>query len=867
MVAFIALGHLTLAQPSLNRLKMSVFDWQNRVFKQTAFMANGRTTIALNKIMKLILHIIPFFLAVACFAQPTGHQRIFFEILDQGDTIHFESNFRKGEIGSKQNLRYKNYQLNDISKDKTGFEFYRRDEYIHKTLMTDDHHIQIIRNGTDIMQIEILNAFNMYFLSIAFQKGNFKMVVNDGKENQWYVNTLPYKLMNTNSNVYNITPKDWSVFEVTSDKTEQDYFISEQFKKQQLLAKPVIPEDDPNFRNPRRINTLRIETADYNFDGQKDYREHKLNKQKEWNYFIYKDSIKGHVLDSLMSSLNITKFDVEKKTFEAKRYGKRNEEFLQTDTYEFVLGKATLVSKKPTIDTSIKDAQKDIEEKTSSIQTYLIKPFKFVLEKNTPGIAIPSEKGYYANKISVYNQNENKLIYSMVAVGNKLKEAEGCSDSLQIADYNFDGFPDFRVCNNSVSGKHIYYIYHPKRNTFLIEYTLTELNGLKFDFINKTAKGSTDRKEFTAYPWNSPYQYYMEALQFEGSKLENLTVTTTVYGGSTYLSAKCKYINQKRIYEGDTIAIALQKKNLLIKEVGPFKFEIEFNPEERKTSGEKGAYVKVLNIFKGDRKVGQFEMHGNYLSEVPHWLDSMEIADYNFDGYPDIRMYNSRINNGTYSYFIFNPEQDVQQFYIESWFSGLLESEFIPSQKIMKGKIVESNLTRHFFLKNDTLTITIQDNDLTKPPFIEESIYNHGNRKGLRSAYRKLEPELKKEYGDYNFDGYEDFRQQSKKSPYYYDAFIYNPQKEAFEKDTLLSKFEVFNYNKLEKKLNGYYRIRADETTWQTQYFQWSFTEQKIVLYQEQVCHSRYPMGESQRCVVSKLVNGKWIVTETFGAE
>lgn len=817
--------------------------------------------------MKLILLIIPFILALTCFAQPTGHQRIFFEILDQGDTIHFANNFRKGEFGSKQNLRYKNYQLIDISKDKTGFAFYRRDEFIHKTLMTDDHHIQIIRNGTDIMQIEILNAFKVYFLSIAFQKGSFRMVVNDGKENQWFVNTLPYKLMNTNSNVYNLTPKDWSAFEVISDKTEQDYFISQQFETQQLLAKPVIPEEDPNFRNPRRINTLRIETADYNFDGQKDYREHKLNKNKEWNYFIYKDSITGYVLDSLMSRLNITKFDFEKKTFEANKYGKSNKEFSQTDTYEFILRKATLVSKKPAIDDSIKDAQKEQEEKTTSIQTYAIRPFKFVLEKNTPSIAIPSEKGYYANKISVYNQKDNKLIYSIVAVGNKLKEAEGCSDSLQISDYNFDGYPDFRVCNNSVNGKHIYYIYHEKRNTFLIEHTLTELNGLKFDFEHKTAKGSTDRKEFTAYPWDSPFQYYMEALQFEGSKLENLTFTTTVYGGSTYLSAKCKYINQKRIYEGDTIGLEIQKKNLLIKDVRPFKFEMEFNPEERKTSGEKGAYVKVLNIIKGERTVGHFEMHGNYLKEVSHWLDSLEIADYNFDGYPDIRMYNSNMGNGSYVYLLFNTDKDVQQFYQEPLFSSAIETEYIPSQKIWKGKIVESNLTRHFFLKNDTLTITIQEKDLTKPPFIEESIYKNGNRRAIRSAYNTLEPVVKKEYGDYNFDGYEDFRQQSKKSPYYYDAFIYNPKKEAFEKDTLLSKFEVFNYNKLEKKLDGYYRIRADETTWQTQYFQWSFAAQKMILYQEQVCYSRYPMGESQHCVVSKWVEGKWIVTETFGAE
>jgi hypothetical protein len=260
-------------------------------------------------------------------------------------------------------------------------------------------------------------------------------------------------------------------------------------------------------------------------------------------------------------------------------------------------------------------------------------------------------------------------------------------------------------------------------------------------------------------------------------------------------------------------------------------------------------------------------MHGNYLNEVPHWLDSLEIADYNFDGYPDIRMYNSHFNNGRHVYLLYNPEPDVKQFYQDTYFSLLTETEFIPNEKILKGKIFGENQTMYFFYKNDTLTLTTQDNDLSKPPFIEESIYKNGNRKSLRSAYGKLEPEVKKEYGDYNFDGHEDFRLQSKKSPYYWDVFIYNPKGESFEKDTLLSKFEIFSYNKNERKLDGYYRVKSDALTWETYYYQWSFTEKKMELYQEQTCYSKYPMSESQRCVIRKLIEGKWIETETFGAE
>lgn len=383
----------------------------------------------------------------------------------------------------------------------------------------------------------------------------------------------------------------------------------------------------------------------------------------------------------------------------------------------------------------------------------------------------------------------------------------------------------------------------------------------------KIATGFTDRKEFPDYPSNTSYQYYMETLLFEGSKLENMTVTTTIYGDRSYISSICKYINQKRIYPGDTIGIALQRKNVLIKNVEPFRFELEFNPEEKKTSGEKGAYVKVLNIYKGDRNVGHFEMYGNYLNEVPHWLDSIETADFNFDGYTDIRMYNSLLANGRYVYLLYNPEAEVQVFYQDTYFSLLMDAEFIPEKKIIKGRISEANQTIYFFLKNDTLTTTTQDIDLSKPPFIEESIYKNGRRTTLRTAYSRLEPELKKEYNDYNFDGVDDFRQQRKNSPYYWDVFIYNNKNEAYEKDTLLSKFEVLNYNKQEKTLNGYYQIRFDQTTWQTNYYQWSFTENKMVLYQINTCQSTSPMSENHTCVISTLINGKWINKTQLGAE
>ena len=293
--------------------------------------------------MKMIRQLILICLTFPCLAQPTGHQKLFLEITDNSDILHFENSFKKNEQGRKTSLTYNTYELKDISHTPTGFEFYPSAEYLHKTLMNDDHHIQIVKNKTDTMNIEILNAFQVYFLNIPFQKGNFKLYVNDEKSHEWNYNTLPHKTINTEQYVYDITPAYWSVFQVDNRKAEEDYFISVQFAKQHLLAKPVIPEEDPNFRNPRRIRNLKIEVADFNFDGKEDYREQKMNDKTKWNYFIYEDSLEEYALDALLSSLDDCHFDFNKKTFTGLKTTRIDSLTTLMDNYEYIEGEATIV--------------------------------------------------------------------------------------------------------------------------------------------------------------------------------------------------------------------------------------------------------------------------------------------------------------------------------------------------------------------------------------------------------------------------------------------------------------------------------------------------------------------------------------------
>lgn len=254
--------------------------------------------------MKLLLQIILFCLALPCFAQPTGHQKIFLEITDNGDTLHFENHFKNSfkKIGQRQNtlLAYQNFQLIDLSKCKTGFKFHSVNKFIHKTLTTGDHYIQIVKNNTDTMNIEIFNAFNVYFLNIPFQKGYFRLYVNDNKNFEWNYTFLPKVTIPAQQIVYNITPKNWNAIKVKQETIEENYFLINNLNDSTIQ---LLKQNNTN-KLPILPLSEKIEPADYNCDEILDYRIKSSLDTTKWDYFIFDNNANTFKLDTFLSSMN-----------------------------------------------------------------------------------------------------------------------------------------------------------------------------------------------------------------------------------------------------------------------------------------------------------------------------------------------------------------------------------------------------------------------------------------------------------------------------------------------------------------------------------------------------------------------------------
>ncbi|MDX2173203.1 MAG: hypothetical protein SFY56_08790 [Bacteroidota bacterium] len=646
-----------------------------------------------------------------------------------------------------------------------------------------------------------------------------------------------------------------------------------------------------------------LDIADYNFDDYPDFIL--LQAKTMQNYFFYLPNKNKFETSALLNDLKNFKVDLlEKKATGTKyeytaslgtnKYGHLKKPKLSSVStytltganYKFVSIAKTIITKnkKRKTDTTyylnensvlipisknyfetrmlmgqpkqIKD--KKVNSSKSFYKTW--KNYQFKLIFNPPDIKSSPVYGSYVKVLEVKDLKKDSIIYSRVMRGDKYKEKAICTDSLLIDDYNFDGYPDYKMCNDYEGKRFDYHLYDSKKNNFVKDNLLSGLINVQlypdsFKLVGFRTAGSTMQDVWMIGKGFPTVKIFSKTI--EANLVARNKVNTYVYkeGRLIEVNTPMPYKTYSKIKDG-------------------YRFQLEFNPDDIKISSDVGSYVKRLRIYKiepnkSEGKVFETSLFANELKETIEQRDSFEITHFNFDAIPDVR-FNHSFNTGQSVYYLSALDDSKNQvFYYEQNLSNLQQIKRFEDRKKLTGTYTDKTdyNTVSFYGKYLDTMVVVKQNLNTMA--ISQTI-TYLNKLGKLTPIPNIKalepkPKTKKEFGDYNFDGFEDFRTKKSENDERWDFFIFNNKKQSFELDTLLSKMTStwFDFENMEFIGNVYTRI--DDTSNHTDIYKYS--KGKITLYMKKDCVHKFPSSESSNCVVSELKDGKWVATFIQGAE
>ncbi|HEY1046794.1 MAG TPA: hypothetical protein VGF79_10165 [Bacteroidia bacterium] len=641
----------------------------------------------------------------------------------------------------------------------------------------------------------------------------------------------------------------------------------------------------------RNFCTDSLETADYNFDGYTDIRYCGENASKYIYYVFDKDSNK-FIKEPFLNQLINLHFDHKNKILSGHIHQLDSSRKIATPggfyyntkylkTYVFRGHSMKEVEEKvQTPDKSgkmksvvnyyqYKNHHLELTEanvspdKYNAInrQTIVRGKFKFVLEMNPSGMVLPAEKGAYGKRISVYKNND--LIYTGDFTGNRLKTNFRNSDSLQVADYNFDGFPDFRIPGQF---NYLFYLYVKGKNTYEQEPTLSQMNNPSIDFERQTIVSEKQRLDKPNRLEPNETYYIFKQYFFKGPSLRNVRIVYDVYNDTHKVHQDFYYINYNFIPVKDKKQLKLAINTFshkIDKTVGEFRFELTFNDYKFGLKDGDGKYAKSLRIYQKNETspISDFKIYGDAEKEPDDLLDSLYIEDYNFDGYPDIRIYNS-VDGNRYIFYLYNPEEG--KFYYESRFSTLENIEFNSTNKTLSGIHKTNNSQTKWLLHLDTLfSWELPLSQKTPMRFI----YKNGSLKSLpQLPYSNII--ILKDTGDFNFDGYEDYKTRQPSISDKWDVFIYDSVQKIHVKDTFLSQLLYLYYDREKKTFGGTYKYYTDSSFlhYNSEHYEWINGKMTLIGYES--CSHTTRFSERIDCAIFKLVDGVMIQVDFIhGAE
>ena len=121
-------------------------------------------------------------------------------------------------------------------------------------------------------------------------------------------------------------------------------------------------------------------------------------------------------------------------------------------------------------------------------------------------------------------------------------------------------------------------------------------------------------------------------------------------------------------------------------------------------------------------------------------------------------------------------------------------------------------------------------------------------------------PILKKEFGDYNFDGTEDFRIQSPEYDIEWNYYLFEKVSNVYQIDTLLSSMQSSYFDWNTNKFIGPKSIRIDDLT--QQFDTYEYLDGKLTVIKRSVCRQKGHYSERSDCTIYELKDGELIFTD-----
>lgn len=638
--------------------------------------------------------------------------------------------------------------------------------------------------------------------------------------------------------------------------------------------------------NTRNICTDSLELDDYNFDGYPDLKVCKTD-QTGYNYYVFDTDSNTFVREPYLSTLSNLNIDHQNKiiTGYIKELDLKNKITTPGGYYYNTISLKSYLFR----GNSLKEVQEIVQatnksgKMISSIRYYtynkyrldlletknkanpntysIIKDkFKFVIELNPIGMVLPAEKGAFGKRISVYTINNENLIYTGDFIGTKSMPGMNHLDSIYLADYNFDGYIDFMTYKSRGMD---FFVYSNTKNTFVHEQSLSQMAAPVIDFKQQTVTSEKQRLDKPTHLEPGEPYYIFKQYQFKGPSLRNATITYDLMNDTNRVTEHYYYINGNLIPLKDKKEIKKAIKSTAFKiekTVGDFRFEITFNAKDFDPQKE-NIYAKTLRIYRKEKNdlINDYKLYGNIDNEPFEYLDSLYIEDYNFDGYPDIRIYNSsRPKHCTF--FTYNPIDE--SFQVDQRFTNWADIEFSAENKTISGIYENGNTYTKYLLHIDTLFAWPLPMGIQPP---KRYLYKNG---GISDLPPLPTVNQIKEIGDYNFDGHQDYRTKQVYQTDLWDVYIFDTLKNKHVKDTFLSKLNYLTYDAEKKTLTGLLQYYTDKSLlhFMSESYEWQNGKMTLIGYM--ACEHAFRFSERKDCAVYKLIDGQMIQVDFIhGAE